>query len=271
MTFNDSVPLGIRKRVRVYFKSSERMDELEPQTVQSVITSPPYWNLKDYKHDEQIGFGESYEKYHERLNNVWQQCRQVLKPEGTMWVVIDKIIKLDEVVHIPYDIAKHCKRLGFFLQDIIVWNKPTSIAGMNPNNLVNKYESVLFLSKSRTVFKLHVPTDSNVVSAPDYTKDGKRLTDMWRIPVKAGSIRKTPAHEAPYPEELIRRIVLMSTDVDDVILDPFLGSGTTLKVALELRRRCVGYEINPDFSEAIAEHLKEIRPQEFMQKLTEFT
>ncbi len=259
-----TLPTQIAKNI--YLKSSEKMTEIENGTVQAVITSPPYWNLKDYKHSKQIGFGESYEKYHERLDKVWSECWRVLKPNGTLWIVIDKIMQHDKIVHIPYDITQRCRRLDFCLQDMIIWNKPTAIAGMSPNNLVNKYENVLFLSKSRH-FKLNKPTESNI--APDYTKDG-RLTDIWRFPVKAGSIRKTPAHEAPYPEELIRRIVQLSTDEMDITLDPFLGSGTTMKAALELNRRAVGYEINPDFLPVIADRLREVKSLAVTPKLGAF-
>ena len=249
MKFSE-LPLDIRKSV--YFKTSEKMEEISGD-VQAVITSPPYWNLKNYNHHQQIGKGETYEKYHSRLNNVWTECKRVMKDSGTLWIVIDKIFCKGELLNIPYDIAKNCKEIGFTLKDIIVWNKPTAIAGLNPRNILNKYETVLFFSKSRDKLKLN--NVSINVKPPDSTKDGKTLTNFWRFPVKAGSIRKTPIHEAPYPEELVSRIIQISTDKGDLLLDPFLGSGTTLKTALELGRRCFAYEINEEFADVIAERL----------------
>lgn len=227
------------------------MKEIIDAQVQTVVTSPPYWNLKDYKHAEQIGRGESYGKYHERLNKVWAECKRVLKPNGTLWIVVDKMFWKGEVLNIPFDIVKNCRMIGLSLKDIVVWNKPTAIAGMSPINLVNKYETVLFFTKSRDQFKLK--TKPEETSTPDTTTvNGKLLANFWRFPVKAGSIRKTPIHEAPFPEELISRIIYISTDTGDLVLDPFLGSGTTMKVALEMGRKCLAYEINRDFADIIA-------------------
>lgn len=215
---------------RVRFASSERMADVEDASVQAVVCSPPYWDLKDYGHEDQIGRGEPYTRYHDRMDAVWSECRRSLRDDGTMWIVVDKVWSRGLLVPIPFDIATRCQRLGFRLLDLVVWNKPTAIAGMTPRNLVNKHETVVVLAKGR---------------APKLRADG--LTDLWRVAVKAGSIRKTPDHEAPYPEELIARILDCGTDAGDLVLDPFLGSGTTLKVAVAKRRRAVGYELNPAF------------------------
>lgn len=229
------------------------MGEILGEKVQAVVTSPPYWNLKDYNHHQQIGHGEGYERYHKRLNDVWKECKRVLRSDGTLWIVIDKVYWKGELLNIPFDIVKNCKKIGLFLKEIVVWNKPTAIAGMNSRNMVNKYETVLLFSKSRDEIKLKNSLDD--AKSSDMTTKGKVLTNLWRFPVKAGSIRKTPAHEAPYPEELINLIIRVSTDKGDLILDPFLGSGTTLKTALELGRRCIAYEINEEFADIIAERL----------------
>lgn len=240
----------------IHFKTSELMREVPDGTIQAVITSPPYWYLKDYGHVNQIGFGESYETYHKRLDKVWAECYRALRCSGTMWIVIDKITFKDQIRHIPYDIVLHCKKLGFLLQDIVIWNKPTAIAGMTPRNLVNKHEYVLFFSRSR-LFKFRLTTDASM-STPNHSEHARRLTDFWRFPVKAGSLRKTPNHKAPFPEELVRRIILLSTDEGDVVLDPFVGSGTTMKVALQLQRKIIGYEINATFRKVILQRMSDI-------------
>jgi len=247
----EKLPNDIKRNI--HFKTGEKMEEIRNSPVQTVVTSPPYWNLKDYKHPEQIGHGETYEKYHERLNKVWAECKRVLKPDGTLWIVVDKITFKGDVLNIPFDIVRNCKNIGFYLKDIVVWNKPTAISGMNPRNLVNKYESVLFFAKSKDDFKFRNLGEE--AKTPDATLNRKLLTNLWRFPVKAGSIRKTPPHEAPFPEDLISRIILVSTVEGDLVLDPFLGSGTTLKTALELCRKCVAYEINREFADVIAERL----------------
>ena len=224
---------------RARFASSERMRDVEDASVQAVVCSPPYWDLKDYGHDAQIGRGEPYERYHDRMDRVWRECRRALRDDGTLWVVVDKVMSKGEVVPIPFHIARRCEALGFTLQDLVLWHKPTAIAGMTPRSLVNKHETIVVLSKTKR---------------PRLRADG--LTDLWRVVVKSGSIRKTPDHEAPYPEELIAAILRCATDPDDLVLDPFLGSGTTAKVAVSMGRRCVGYEINPAFRTLIEERMR---------------
>ena len=257
-------------RKNVYFKSSESMNEVEAKAVQAVITSPPYWNLKNYDHTGQIGHGESYEKYHQRLNNVWEECKRVLNSSGTLWIVIDKIIYNSQLLNIPYDIARNCKRIGFFLKDIIIWNKPTSIAGMNKSNLVNKYEYVLVFSKSLDHYRIKHVIKNGLIKTPDITPDMARLTNLWRFPVKAGSIRRTPEHESHFPEELVKRIIQISTEPNDLILDPFLGSGTTMKAALEIERLCKGYEINEHFANMIIHRIGALGSRFFDSKLSKW-
>lgn len=228
---------------RARFASSERMADVADASVQAVVCSPPYWDLKDYGHADQIGRGEPYARYHDRLDRVWRECHRALRDDGTMWVVVDKVMARGEVVPIPFHVAKRCAALGFTLQDLVLWNKPTAIAGMTPRSLVNKHETIVVLSKTKR---------------PKLRADG--LGDLWRVVVKAGSIRKTPDHEAPYPEELISQVLACATDPSDLVLDPFLGSGTTAKVAVGMGRRCVGYELNEAFKPLIEERMAVVTP-----------
>lgn len=248
-------PIPARFKPYVHFGTSENMDSLPDASVQAVICSPPYWDRKDYGHPDQIGFGESYKEYHSRMDRVWAECLRAVRPDGTLWVVVDKVWHDGILVDIPYDIAVHCQEMGWFLQDLVVWNKPTAIAGMNDRNLVNKYEIVVVLSKSKGAQArfFNAPNDG---PTPDVHRQTGRITDFWRISVKAGSLRKTPDHEAPYPIELMERIIELSTKAGDVVLDPFLGSGTTMEVAFRLGRKCHGYEINPAFAKLIGHRLE---------------
>ena len=266
MKFSD-LPQKIRRDI--HFQTSEDMEHVENGEVQAVVTSPPYWNLKDYQHPNQIGYGESYERYHERLDAVWQECRRVLNDSGTMWIVINKLWRNGRIFHIPYHIAKRCQKLGFFLKEMIIWNKPTAIAGMNKRNLVDKHETIIVLSKNSENYKININVGT-LTGKPDYNRDGTRLTDLWRFSVKAGSLRKTPDHKSPYPLELVERIIRISTEPGDTILDPFLGSATTARVALELNRRCIGYEINLDFQKIMAQQLQTIIPSVSLKRFQDF-
>lgn len=243
--------------LEVYFQSAEDMYDIEDGSVQSIITSPPYWNLKDYGHEDEIGAAdESYEHYHERMKRVWKECYNALAPNGTMWVVVDTVVNRGDLRLLPQHIANNATDLGFNHWDNIVWYKPTSIAGMSPRNIVNKHEYIIALSKNSD-FKLNPELEAdNGVEDPAVLESGP-LGNIFRHPVKRGTIGQNVLHKAPYPSSLIERIIRLSTDPGDRILDPFLGSGTTAEAAIDLGRECVGYEINPEFRDLIKERVSQ--------------
>jgi DNA modification methylase len=249
----------------VYWSSSEDMSEVEDGTVQSVITSPPYWDLKDYGHEDQIGTSdESYELYHDRMDEVWSECYDVLRDDGTIWIVVDTVMERGDLRLLPYHIAERAEEFGFVLQDMVVWHKPTAIAGMTDRNVVNKKEYIVYLSKNKN-HKFNEEDAGNGLEDPAVSEE-KRLGNIWRHPVKRGSVGDNVLHKAPYPTSLIDRIVRVSTDEGDTVLDPFLGSGTTAKSALSLQRECIGYELNEDFDDIIADRLSDLK----QQSLTDF-
>lgn len=251
--------------LEVHWRSSEDMESVDEGSVQSVVTSPPYWDLKDYGHDDQIGTSdESYERYHERMQRVWQECYDALSEDGTMWVVVDTVMDRGDLQLLPFHIAERAEECGFVLQDMVTWYKPTAIAGMTERNVVNKKEYVVFLSKSKD-HKFRDGRGSNGSEDPA-VGSGHRLGNLWRQPVKRGSVGQNVLHKAPYPVALIDRVVELSTDEGDTVLDPFLGSGTTAYAALDSGRRCVGYELNEEFSEVIEERLEPVQ----QRSLTEF-
>lgn len=247
-------------------ETSESMDAVNDESVQTVITSPPYWDLKDYGHDDQIGQADQdYEQYLDRLATVWQECYDALRPDGSMWIVVDSVMDRGDLKLIPYDIAQRCEEIGFELQDVIVWYKPTSIAGMTDRNVVNKKEYIIYLAKeSAPKFRSIVDTEHG----EEDPANGKheQLGNLWRQPVKRGTAGQNVLHKAPYPVGLIDRIVRLATDPGDTVLDPFLGSGTTAYSALRHGRRCIGYEINPEFKSAVADRLANLT----QQKLTDY-
>ena len=244
--------------LEVHWGTSEEMNAVEDGTVQSVITSPPYWNLKDYDHENQIGTSdESYEQYHDRMAEVWSECYDKLADDGTMWIVVDTVMERGDLQLLPYHIAERAEEVGFILQDMVTWYKPTAIAGMTARNVVNKKEYVVYLSKSKE-HKFRENYGSNGEEDPSI-EDNHRLGNLWRHPVKRGSVGKSVLHKAPYPISVVNRIVQVSTDDGDTVLDPFLGSGTTAYSALDLNRKCVGYELNKEFCEVIEERLEPIQ------------
>lgn len=241
--------------LKVYWKSSEDMAEVEEKSVNSVITSPPYWKLKDYNHHNQIGTAdESYDQYHARMKNVWSECYEVLSDDGTMWIVADTHMDKGDLRQLPYHISQRAEDVGFILQDIITWFKPTAIAGMTEKNVVNKKEYIIYLSKSKD-YKFNHESSQNGVEDPAVSED-HQLGNLWRHPVKRGSVGQEVLHKAPYPVSLINRVVKISTDPNDTVLDPFFGSGTTAVSAISSGRSCIGYEINNEFESVVQERIQ---------------
>jgi site-specific DNA-methyltransferase (adenine-specific) len=190
------------------------------------------------------------------MESVWGECYDVLSEDGTMWVVVDTVTENGDLTLLPYHISQRAENVGFILQDLVTWYKPTAIAGMTDRNVVNKKEYIVYLSKQEDhycdISKANNGADDPAMS-PNY-----RLGNLWRYPVKRGTIGEDVLHKAPYPKSLIDRIVKISTSPGDTILDPFLGSGTTATSALSLDRECIGYEINQEFSEVVEARLSQL-------------
>ena len=247
---------------RIYLKSSEAMDEVSDSSVQLVITSPPYWGLRDYGVGKQIGYGESYEEYLSRLGKVWKECFRVLFSTGSLWININKRIIDGNILLFPEDITRVVLETGFCLKDIVVWHKPVFVPTTGPKNFTDRHEYVLFFTKSydNYLFKHYEP------EKPDYLHPGnEKLANVWKIHRRIGNIGKQISvminereikHTAVYPNELVRRIILLCSNKGDLVLDPFAGSGTTLVVANFLGRQWIGYELNPDYRAIIEWRLK---------------
>jgi len=229
----------------IFFKSSEYMSELQNSSVDSMITSPPYWDLKNYFKDGQIG-QKSYQEYLDRLNKVWTEAYRVLKDTGSMWININNRTKNKKPILISQDIIRECKKIGFFLKDIIIWHKSSGIPTHN-KNLVDKHEYVLLFVKSND-FKFN---NSYIQNIQDYKNDKLNNGLIWNINRKAGSVGNNYIHPAIYPIQLVDRIINLSTTKNDIVMDPFLGSGTSMLSALKNERNFIGYEYNEGFVDLI--------------------
>ena len=256
---------------------SRCMIELQDKSVHLVITSPPYWQLKDYGTNEQIGFNDSYENYINNLNLVWKECYRVLDNGCRLCVNIgDQFARSVyygryKVIPIRTEIIKFCESIGFDYMGAIIWQKKTttnttggaSIMGSFPfprNGILSiDYEFILLFKK------LGTPT------RPDKTsKEQSRMTkEEWKEYFSGhwnfGGV-KQDGHIAMFPEELPKRLIKMFSFVGDKILDPFLGSGTTSLAAKNLDRSSVGYEINHEFILYIRQKLQANQPGLFGTK-----
>jgi len=242
------------------------MNLLPDNSVHLVITSPPYWQLKDYGSDEQIGFNESYESYINNLNLVWKECHRVLHPGCRLCINIgDQFARSVyygryKVIPIRTEIIKFCETIGFDYMGAIIWQKVTTtnttggatIMGSfpYPRNGILKidYEFILIFKKLGNAPK---PTpEQKKLSAMTKDEWNEYFSGHWNF---AGV--KQNGHLAMFPEELPARLIKMFSFVGDTVLDPFLGSGTTSLAARNLGRSSVGYEINTEFISKIKEKL----------------
>ncbi len=259
----------------IYYKSSESMEELEDNSVQLILTSPPYGKIKDYGLNDQIGFFDSFEDYFKRLKSVWKECYRVLEPKCRMVINVgDQYLRTTQygryrILSIASRIITDCVELGFdFLGDII-WQKisTTNTTGgcslmgsiYYPRNglLTYDYEHILIFKKHKGK-KKKINPQIKELSKIALSEWKKWYTGHWRFP---GIVQKE--HIAMFPEELPYRIIRMFSFIGDTILDPFVGSGTTLKVAKCLFRKGVGYELNESFKLIIENKIQEANEATF--------
>jgi len=238
---------NIKISSNIYFKSSENMYDIKNNTIDLMITSPPYWNLKNYFKKGQIGH-ENYNKYLERINNVWQETFRVLKNNGSMWINVNTRKIKKKPILIPQDIINQCKKIGFLLKDIIIWHKSSGIP-VSKKNIVDRHEYLLWFTKTNN-FKI------NNINFNDYKNLHFSIGQTWNINRKAGSVGKDFIHPAIYPNKLTKRIIQLCSNEGDTVLDPFLGSGTTIISALNNNRNSIGYEYAEIFYNLIKYRIK---------------
>lgn len=237
---------------------SREMNLIKDKSVHLIVTSPPYWQLKDYGTQEQIGFHESYETYINNLNLVWSECNRVLHDGCRLCVNIgDQFARSVyygryKVIPIRTEIIKFCESLGMDYMGAVIWQKQTTMnttgggAVMGsfpyPRNGILKidYEFILIFKKQGNAPK---PAEGQkALSAMTKKEWNTYFSSHWNF---AG--RRQDGHIAVFPEELPARLIKMFSFIGETVLDPFMGSGTTALAARNLGRNSVGYEINPEF------------------------
>ncbi|MCD6385032.1 thermonuclease family protein [Candidatus Sumerlaeota bacterium] len=251
---------------KIIIGDSRWMKEVPDESVHLVITSPPYWQLKDYGNGKQIGFNDSYEEYINNLNLVWNECGRVLHKGCRLCINIgDQFARSVyygryKVIPIRTEIIKFCESAGFDYMGAIIWQKVTTCHTTGgatvmgsfpyPRNGILKldYEFILIFKKYGKPPKV----SKEIKEQSKLTQDewNRYFTGHWNFPGE-----KQDKHLAMFPEELPKRLIKMFSFVGDTVLDPFLGSGTTTLAAKNLNRNSIGYEINEEFLPAIKEKL----------------
>ena len=243
---------------KIVIGDSRKLNLIPDKSVQLIITSPPYWQLKDYGAESQIGFNDSYEEYINNLNLVWKECYRVLSDGCRLCINIgDQFARSVyygryKVIPIRTEIIRFCETLGMDYMGAIIWQKQTTMntsgggAVMGsfpyPRNGILKidYEFILVFKKQG--------------KAPTPSAEQKKLSEMtkeeWNTYFASHWTfggAKQDGHIAVFPEELPHRLIKMFSFAGETVFDPFMGSGTTALAARNLQRNSIGYEINPDF------------------------
>ena len=251
---------------KIIIGDSRQMKEVPEESIHLIITSPPYWQLKDYGNGKQIGFNDTYEEYINNLNLAWNECYRILHKGCRLCINIgDQFARSVyygryKVIPIRTEIIKFCESAGFDYMGAIIWQKVTTchttggatVMGSFPyprsGILKLDYEFILIFKKYGNQPKV----SREVKEQSKLTKEewNQYFTGHWNFPGE-----KQNRHLAMFPEELPRRLIKMFSFVGDTVLDPFLGSGTTSLAAKNLDRNSIGYEVNDDFLSIIKEKL----------------
>jgi DNA modification methylase len=191
------------------------------------------------------------------LTAVFESVYNVTKDTGSLWVVVDTFKMNGEIKTLPFDLANQLKKIGWKLQDIIIWYKNKTLPWSSKGKLRNIFEYILFFSKT-TQFKYYV--DKIKLDPKDYKKwwktyperynpNGKTPDRVWYIPIPTqgawgnGWVR----HFCPFPPELVERILLLTTKKGDIVLDPFAGSGSVLAQATVMGRKSIGLDMKEEY------------------------
>ncbi len=261
---------------KVFFSSSENMHQIPNESVTLVVTSPPYWNVRDYGYT-QIGFNQSYQEYIEALNRVWTECIRVLQPNGKISINVQPLpISAEEsgynrriIKDIMFNIEKFMFEQGLFISGMIYWNKAPYINTVSwgsypkPTNIATNtaFEQIYTFVKPGKTRKIE---NKPLLSKSQLSKDEWRhwaVRMIWDdispvIKINPKGENKF-GHGAPFPEDIPYRLIKMHTIEGETVLDPFLGSGTTLKMARLTNRKGIGFEINQEYEKLIKDRIME--------------
>jgi len=261
----------------IYVHSCEHMPELADGSVALTVTSPPYWNAIDYdihasdssKYYRTRTYKNGYEDYEEYLSwleRIFDEVLRVTKPGGFCAIVVGTVLLQRRLYPVPFDITARLTRRGWEFHQDIIWHKCTAgvkragVAIQKPYpgyfypNIMNEY-ILIFRKPGPRIYEDRTQEEKEAAA---YSIDRLFTMDIanniWHIaPVPPGMID----HPAPFPEEIPYRLISLYSYPGDLVLDPFVGSGQTLKVAYHLKRRYVGYEIIEKYVELARHRIQE--------------
>ena len=269
---------AIRKSMLICGDARRALSVLPSESVQTVVTSPPYWSLRDYEVEDQIGRDDTLTSYIKSIVDAFEELKRVLRDDGTVWLNVGDVftsgnrryrapdkknraramrvrpptpagLKAKDLIGIPWRIAFALQDAGWWLRSEVIWHKPNA----HPESVLDRptkaHETVFLLSKRQNYYY-----DIGAVCGPR----GRRLRTVWDIPtMPAKRINgDEDDHPAMMPMALAKQCVAITSREDDVVLDPYAGSGTTLLAARDLGRKWIGIELKHSFVNLIEQRMR---------------
>lgn len=246
-------------------------------SIRTVVTSPPYWSLRDYKVDNQIGRDDALNDYIKSIVQTFDQVRRVLTDDGTIWLNIgdsytsgnrryrapdrkNRVRAMDvrpptppglkpkDLIGVPWRIAFALQDAGWWLRSEVVWHKPNAHPESVRDRPTKAHETIFLFSKSQDYYY-----DLEAVTGPN----GRRLRTVWDIPTEPMRGSYDVSHPALMPRAIAERCVAITSERGDFVLDPYAGSGTTLLAAAAAERRWVGTEISAEYADLAERRLRD--------------
>lgn len=244
-------------------------NNLEP-FIDLIVTSPPYWDMKQYGKVEQTGFKQSYEDYLNDIERTFSTLYELSKETATLYVNSDTLKRDGKLIRLPDDIAKRLENIGWIHKDVFIWDKGKTLPWSHKGQMRNTFEYIHMFVKSKD-YKYYIERIKTVdelkewwVDYPErYSPEGKVPDNIWQFTIptqgswgtkKNFTDDKEFKHACPFPPEMMARLIKLSSDEGDVVFDPYAGTGVLLATAEKLNRRYVGLDTNPDYKE-IFEHV----------------
>ena len=244
-------------RYEVYFGNARHMDELKDEEVSLVITSPPYYNAPfDYE-----GLFKDYDEYLELLKDLAEQLKKKVAPGRIVAIVTDDMPVKARKYPIVADTTRAFLDAGFWYREKITWLKPKGYIRISKRSGVvmvypypmyyypdNRQESILIFQNGPYQYEDRKQMSKreqkrNKIDLNDYNK-GEMYMNTWEITNVLPRKGRLEEGIAAFPDEIVRRLILFYSHLGEIVLDPFLGSGTTMKVAMSMNRSCIGYELD---------------------------
>ena len=273
---------------KVYYKDAKNMSEIPNDSIHLIVTSPPYFNIKDYakdgyqnnkhskKNSSQIGDISDFNEYIKELLKVWEECERVLVPNGKLIINVPLMPMLKKEMSTHYNrhifdinaeiqhsiLNKNNTKL--FLYDMYIWNRTNPSKSLMFGSY--PYPRNFYVQNTIEFITVYVKDGKSINNLSKEIKEKSKLTQkewidwtkqIWNIPIPGRGDSAFGKHPAIMPEEIVYRCVRLFSFVGDIVLDPFTGSGTTLKIAKQLERNFIGYELIESYKKVIQEKISQ--------------